>query len=416
MARSRGASFAWLLRLFLAGAAVATLGLLYTTHAQHAVNDAPLAAEPPKPKAPLKKPDAASGCPAQGCPPRFWAPVSIAGVEHGDPRVSLCKLAFDTYWRDPSKTPMFRDLASASRCGRGRTGTLNQLYEDMRKKGIKPVKPSGFVFHESRVGSTLVANMLAAVPTNIVYSESAPPPAVLNHCRSCSKQRKTDILQKLIALMGASPTNYHTHLFFKFQSATVPNIRSLLDAFPETPWLFVYRDPVQTMMSHFKNGVGNGPCLRQRRSPPPATIKILKAESAAKASRTSPENYCAAHLAMLTSSALDADGSSDRGLLVDYASMPGALEAYVFPKHFGLSLAPEDALRTHAASSVYSKARGGRKAGAWESDNEKKERAATPAIKSAAATYLQPTFERARQATLSRTGGDDLVHFRDFAP
>ena len=59
---------------------------------------------------------------------------------------------------------------------------------------------------------------------------------------------------------------------------------------------------------------------------------------------------------------------------------------------------------------------GGRKAGAWESDNEKKERAAPPAIKSAAATYLQPTFERARQATLSRTGGDDLVHFRDFAP
>ena len=107
MARSRGASFAWLLRLFLAGAAVATLGLLYTTHAQHAVNDAPLAAEPPKPKAPLKKPDAASGCPAQGCPPRFWAPVSIAGVEHGDPRLSLCKLAFDTYWRDPSKTPMY---------------------------------------------------------------------------------------------------------------------------------------------------------------------------------------------------------------------------------------------------------------------------------------------------------------------
>ena len=37
MAR-RGASFAWLLRLFLAGAAVATLGLLYTTHAQHAVD------------------------------------------------------------------------------------------------------------------------------------------------------------------------------------------------------------------------------------------------------------------------------------------------------------------------------------------------------------------------------------------
>ena len=40
MAR-KGASFAWLLRLFLAGAAVATLGLLYTTHAQHAVDVEP---------------------------------------------------------------------------------------------------------------------------------------------------------------------------------------------------------------------------------------------------------------------------------------------------------------------------------------------------------------------------------------
>ena len=321
MARSRGASFAWLLRLFLAGAAVATLGLLYTTHAQHAVNDA-LAAEPPKPKAPLKKPDAASGCPAQGCPPRFWAPVSIAGVEHGDPRVSLCKLAFDTLLEDPSKTPMFRDLASASRCGRGRANAHCVVREDARKKNIKPVKPSGFVFHESRVGSTLVANMLAAVPTNIVYSESAPPPAVLNHCRSCSKQRKTDILQKLIALMGASPTNYHTHLFFKFQSATVPNIRSLLDAFPETRAVCLC-DPVQTMMS-LQERRRQRACLRQRRSPPPATIKILKAESAGGIPDVAREPL-RAHLAMLASSALDAMGVPT-GLLVDRASMPGALE------------------------------------------------------------------------------------------
>merc|ERR1712216_732762 len=81
----------------------------------------------------------------------------------------------------------------------------------------------------------------------------------------------------------------------------------------------------------------------------------------------------------------------------------------------GLRL-PEALRAEFSARGCVKDARRGRKAGAWESDNEKKERAATPAIKSAAATYLQPTFERARQATLSRTGGDDLVHFRDFAP
>jgi hypothetical protein len=35
-------------------------------------------------------------------------------------------------------------------------------------------EPSGFVFHQSRVGSTLVANMLASVSTHLVYSESFP--------------------------------------------------------------------------------------------------------------------------------------------------------------------------------------------------------------------------------------------------
>lgn len=29
--------------------------------------------------------------------------------------------------------------------------------------------PSGFIYHETRCGSTLSANMMAAVPTNIVH-------------------------------------------------------------------------------------------------------------------------------------------------------------------------------------------------------------------------------------------------------
>ncbi len=122
---------------------------------------------------------------------------------------------------------------------------------------------------------------------------------------------------------------------------------------------------------------------------------------------------------MLTSSALDADGSSDRGLLVDYASMPGALEAYVFPKHFGLSLAPEDALRTHAASSVYSKARGGRKAGAWESDNEKtsgprrrRSRAPRPRIYSRRLSGRVKRRCRGRAATTSCTSATS--HLKNY--
>lgn len=42
-------------------------------------------------------------------------------------------------------------------------------------------------------------------------------------------------------------------------------------AFPDVPWAFVYRQPVQTMMSHMdpdKNNQGNAPCMRSKRNPP----------------------------------------------------------------------------------------------------------------------------------------------------
>jgi hypothetical protein len=45
-----------------------------------------------------------------------------------------------------------------------------------------------------------------------------------------------------------------------------------MQAFPDVPWAFVYRQPVQTMMSHLdpaKNNQGNAPCMRSKRHPPP---------------------------------------------------------------------------------------------------------------------------------------------------
>jgi len=197
-----------LLRLFVVAAAGGTLFLLATSlGARDTASDpAPAgAAPPPRGDAPValrgaekkaKKDKPQKDCAEPPCVPSFWAPTDISGVEHGDPRVTLCKLKFDGYWRQPSKTPMFRDLQTASKCGKGKSGRLGELYDDLKKKGVTPLEPAGFVFHESRVGSTLVANMLASVPTNLVYSESSPPPVVLNHCRSCGKQRQRDPVWK----------------------------------------------------------------------------------------------------------------------------------------------------------------------------------------------------------------------------
>src|SRR3989449_2650290 len=41
------------------------------------------------------------------------------------------------------------------------------------------LEPTGFIFHMSRCGSTLVSQMLAALPQNIVISEASPIDAVV---------------------------------------------------------------------------------------------------------------------------------------------------------------------------------------------------------------------------------------------
>jgi len=347
--------------------------------------------------------------------PSFYVPIELRAVEHGDPRVTLCKLDFDSYWRDPSKTPMFRDLTTMSKCGKGdRSGSLDDLVADLPKRGITPLVPTAFVFHESRVGSTLVANMLASVPTNLVYSESPPPPIVLNHCRGCTKERQLDLLRKLVSLMGASP--FHTHLYFKFQSITVPAMTVLAEAFPTTPFIFVYREPVQVMMSHFKNGNGrSAPCVREHVRPRKETAAIL-GMSQKDAQGSSSESYCAAHLSMLCEAALEADAKwGNRALMVDYNSLPGALVAHVVPKHFHVDVSLEDQRRMVATSKVYSKARVvAKRAGEWAGDSAQKEKAASAAVKAAAAELMEPRYNKLVAATKAKTGGDDLYHYKDF--
>jgi hypothetical protein len=53
----------------------------------------------------------------------------------------------------------------------------------------------------------------------MVYSESAPPSnALMNGCRSCTREQQVQIFRNVVKLMGKSPI--HKHLFFKFQSIT----------------------------------------------------------------------------------------------------------------------------------------------------------------------------------------------------
>lgn len=146
-----------------------------------------------------------------------WTPISISKVGSDDPVFELCQLDFKGYAKAPHLYAMFKDLVLKSNCRR-RTATLSELKAEMQsgEPNGNYLEPSGFVFHESRVGSTLVANMLAADPYSMVFSESSPPTAVLQS--NLPRQQKIDLFRDVLLLMGH--TKYHKHLFLKFQSVT----------------------------------------------------------------------------------------------------------------------------------------------------------------------------------------------------
>lgn len=106
--------------------------------------------------------------------PEHWTPISMEGKS----QLKLCQLDFKTYSAVPYTYPMFKDLLALSKCtesGRSKTASIKALLGEIVSaagtRSGRVVYPSGFVFHESRVGSTLIANMLASDPDNMVFSE-----------------------------------------------------------------------------------------------------------------------------------------------------------------------------------------------------------------------------------------------------
>src|SRR5581483_3596580 len=94
--------------------------------------------------------------------------------------------------------------------------------------------PAGFIYHWSRCGSTLVTQMLAALPENAAVSEAAPVEQVLSIPGAAERW-----LRPLIAAMGRG-----ARTFVKLEAPHTLALPVLQRIFPETPWIFLYRDPV----------------------------------------------------------------------------------------------------------------------------------------------------------------------------
>jgi hypothetical protein len=232
---------------------------------------------------------------------------------------TFCAIDWRLQQQNPSTVPMFKDLQSQSKMCDDTRITVD-LYDivtqakefDAKVAGTKDAThvvpaPAGVVFHETRCGSTLAANLMASITSKKarVFSESPPPVTALRACDRypCNPELHVHMIRDVVYLMGRSMKPMD-HLFFKIQSIGVMAIDKFTEAFPDVPWVFVYRDSVEIMQSHLKGadswtGAGHMPvCARNYRlSNQPATTALLLEEKGIKSpEELSVTQYCAAHL------------------------------------------------------------------------------------------------------------------------
>ncbi len=135
---------------------------------------------------------------------------------------------------------------------------LEQLGEIMASR--PGVRPTGFIFHMSRCGSTLISQMLAAVPENIVLSEPAALDTVLRaHFQNpeITGEQCVQWLQWLVGTWAWRRQLEEKNLFIKFDSWHTPFLPVIQRAFPGVPWIFVYREPLEVMVSQTRRRGGH---------------------------------------------------------------------------------------------------------------------------------------------------------------
>jgi hypothetical protein len=239
--------------------------------------------------------------------------------------------------------------------------------------------PDGFIFHMSRCGSTLVAQMLAALPSNIVVSEAAPLNAAVQLSGSLphlSPDRHVRVLTAMVAALGRRRLGAEWHYVIKLDSWHTLALPLFRRAFPQVPWVFVYRDPVEVLVSQMRErGLQLIPGAL---SPCPFGIE--------HGIRMRDEEYCARALEKICTAAFDNFGFG-RGLAINYDELPDAVWQKILP-HFGIACSEEEKAAMRLATRRDAKA----PFVEFVSDTKVKQQQATEVVRAAARQHLDKVY------------------------
>lgn len=180
-----------------------------------------------------------------------WLPIR-AWLQNGEWRLDWCWFGEQRLAR-----PFFRDDVDQAlrlpfnQAFRRETGLQALLDWQAESPGLPP---TALIFHASRCGSTLMAQMLATLDDNIVLSEPAPLDNLLRAHRLTPEAapRQPAWLSALLSAYGQRRQGNEQRLFIKLDAWNVFEAPLLLALYPEVPHVFLYRDPLEIVVSQLR--------------------------------------------------------------------------------------------------------------------------------------------------------------------
>ncbi len=244
----------------------------------------------------------------------------------------------------------------------------------------EPALPlSGLIFHLSRCGSTLIAQMLAASPRNLVISEAAPLDTALQARHvdaSLSPEAHRRLVRSMVVALGWPRRGSETRYFLKLDSWHIRAWPLWQSLYPDVPWIFVYRNPVEILVSHQRKA---GSQMFPQVVPP----RIFGWDAVP---RDLPnDEYQARVLGSMARSAVDALAQWPGGRAVRYDELPDAVPE-LLQTHFGLTVDAAELDLLRAAGRRDAKA-----GGPFAADTAAKQKEATQRLRDLAASWVAPS-------------------------
>ena len=182
-----------------------------------------------------------------------WLPVDTV-VENGRPGLRWMEMS------EVSLTePFFQQTVD-------RVANREELFTEFDvllqlEKQLDSVPPTGFIFHSSRCGSTVVANACGALDNSIVLSEANVIDKLIARFITDVDSEESGqapvkeslysvFLRAAVHALGQRRRGTEQHLFIKFACCSFDQIERITRIWPRVPWIFLYRDPVETIVSN----------------------------------------------------------------------------------------------------------------------------------------------------------------------